>query len=101
MAGKGIDTGAIERRRNFTLLVLAAICMYLVIVSVSLRLKLREQQKELAYINEQIEIAKLENDELRRVLAGNQEEYMERIAREKLGYAAVGERVYEDISGTD
>ena len=48
---------------------------------------------------EAIEVAKQENDELVRVLNGGEEEVIERIAREKLGYAAIGERVFEDISG--
>ena len=46
-----------------------------------------------------IELAKQENDELVRILNGTDEEVIERIAREKLGYAAVGERVFEDIYG--
>ncbi len=89
------------RRRRWLLTAMAAVAVYFLIVSLSLRLRLREQQKELAVIMEQIEIAREENDELSRMLSGGEAEYIERIAREKLGYAAIGERVYEDISGND
>jgi cell division protein DivIC len=89
------------RRRRWLLAAMAAVAVYFLIVSLSLRLRLREQQKELAVIMEQIEIAREENDELSRMLSGGEAEYIERIAREKLGYAAIGERVYEDISGID
>ena len=92
---------ALARRRRWLLAAMTAIVVYFLIVSVSLRLRLREQQKELSFIMEQIEIAKEENDELSRMLSGGEAEYIERIAREKLGYAAIGERVYEDISGID
>lgn len=90
-----------KRRRELILLVLMFLFVYLLIVSVSLRLRLREQKKELVVINEQIEEARIENDELTRIMQGTEDEYIERIAREKLGYAAVGDRVYEDISGVD
>ena len=89
------------KRRRWLLAAMAAVAVYFLIVSVSLRLRLRQQQKELAVIMEQIEIAREENDELSRMLSGGEAEYIERIAREKLGYAAIGERVYEDISGID
>ena len=39
------------------------------------------------------------NELARVVLGGGEAEYIERIAREKLGYAAADERVFEDIAG--
>ena len=88
-------------RRSIILWAMTFLCIYLAITVISVQLRVREQQAQLDAIIEQIEIAKQENDELARVLAGDQDEYIERIAREKLGYAAVGERVFEDIAGID
>ncbi|MBQ2084963.1 MAG: septum formation initiator family protein [Oscillospiraceae bacterium] len=93
-------TGYINRRR-FILILLSLFCVYLLINVVSIRVRLYEQKQQLNLITEQIEIAQLENDELRHMMSGTEAEYIERIAREKLGYAAVDERVYEDITGID
>ena len=87
------------RRRNLVLWVLGFMCLYLLFDIISIRIRLSAEQKELDYICEQIEIAQEENDELVRMMSGDKDEYIERIAREKLGYAAVDERVFEDVSG--
>ena len=39
------------------------------------------------------------NDELARVLEGDEDEINERVARDTYGYAAPNERVFVDISG--
>lgn len=93
-------TGYINRRRVI-LLLLSIFCIYLLINVISIRVRLYKQKQQLNLIMEQIEIAQRENDELRHMLSGSEEEYIERIAREKLGYAAVDERVFEDITGID
>ena len=87
------------RRRKAVLTALSFECLYLAISVVSVQIKLRGQQMELQRIQQQIELARQENDELVRILNGGEAEYIERIAREKLGYAAVDERVFEDIAG--
>ena len=86
-------------RRKAVLLVLAAACVYFSIAVISVRWRLHQQEEKLAAVMEQIQLANQENDELIRILNGTDEEVIERIAREKLGYAAVGERVFEDIYG--
>ena len=41
-----------------------------------------------------------QNTELERLISsGGEDEYMERIARDRLGYAAPGERIFIDMSG--
>lgn len=86
-------------RRRFILFLMALFCVYLAINVVSIRVRLYKQRQQLALIEQQIEIAEKENDELKHMMSGTEAEYIERIAREKLGYAAVGEEVYEDITG--
>ena len=90
---------ALMRRRKAVLTALSFVCLYLAISVISVQIKLRGQQMELQRIQQQIELARQENDELVRILNGGEAEYIERIAREKLGYAAVDERVFEDIAG--
>ena len=87
---------AYVNRRKFILF-----CVYLLINVISIRVRLYKQRQQLALIEQQIEVAQKENDELRHMLSGTEEEFLERIAREKLGYAAVDEKVYEDITGID
>ena len=86
-------------RRRLVLMVMSGLCIYLAFNVVLVRWRLHKQQEQLQAVLEAIEIAKQENDELVRVMNGGEEEVIERIAREKLGYAAIGERVFEDISG--
>ncbi len=88
-------------RRRMILAVLAVMCVYLSFNVILVRWRLHKQQEQLEAVIEAIEVAREENDELVRVLNGGEEEVIERIAREKLGYAAVGERVFEDISGIE
>lgn len=88
-----------EFRRKVVLTILSVVCVYLLIAVISVRWRLHQQEEKLAAVMSDIELAKQENDELVRILNGTDEEVIERIAREKLGYAAVGERVFEDIYG--
>ena len=82
------------------LFVCTLICIYFVFSIVSIQIEIYKEKQKLEEIVEQINAAQLENDELARVvLGGGEAEYIERIAREKLGYAAADERVFEDIAG--
>ena len=90
------------RRHKLALFAVAMLCVCLVFSIVNTQLEIYKQKKALAELMEKINETQLENDELSRVVYGEDEEaYIERVAREKLGYAAVGERVFEDVSGTD
>lgn len=88
-------------RRKVVLSVLSFSCIYLVVAVISVRWRLHQQEQKLEAVEAEIAVARQENDELVRILNGSDEEIIERIAREKLGYAAVGERVFEDIYGFD
>ena len=89
------------RRRNLVLLVCTLICAYFLVSIISIQIDIYREKQKLSSILEQINAAQLENDELARVvLGGGEAEYIERIAREKLGYAAADERVFEDVSGS-
>ena len=77
-----------------------AFCIYLVVVSVQLMFQIREKRQELNDKNKLITLQEQENMELSRFLTeGNDEDYIENYAREKLGLARPEERVYRNIGG--
>jgi len=78
---------------NFVLIML---CIYFAYSILSTQIQVYKERKALEEVNRQIEEAQLENDEMMRILSGGQEQYIERIAREKLGYAEPGEIVVKD-----
>ena len=58
------------------------------------------KQKELQDLEAQLEQQQQQNDELERVLeSGSELEIIERVARDKLGYAKPNERVFIDVTG--
>jgi cell division protein FtsB len=90
-----------QKRRNS--LILFALFFTLVGVSWGSHAKLRkefsEKQEQADALKQQVEEQKLENAELERLLeSGSEEEYIERIARDLLGFVRLGERVYSDIA---
>ena len=99
-----LDAKAVQAkqfRRRVILSVLSFACIYFIVAVISVRWRLHQQEQKLEAVEAEIAVARQENDELVRILNGSDEEIIERIAREKLGYAAVGERVFEDIYGFD
>ena len=58
------------------------------------------KRQELAALQAQIEQQQQQNQELERVLgSGSDLEIIERVARDKLGYAKPNERVFVDVTG--
>ena len=88
------------RARRLLCLVLAAFCLYFVYNIISIRVNLSREKQSLEILNRQIFEQRLLNEELERIVYSDGEyDYIERIAREKLGYAAIDERIFVDISG--
>ncbi len=84
---------------NFILkMVILVLCIVLVAYFVKTRMEITAIQNELADLEEQIETQKLINKDARLALRED-ENYMERAAREKLDYAHPEERVFVDVSG--
>lgn len=78
-------------------LLVAAVWSAFTIVSV--QLKIMAKESEMAELQQQIEVQKLENRQIQDVLdSGDDAEYIARIAREKLGYITPGQKVFVDIS---
>ena len=81
---------------------IAAVCVlaYVGVSFVQLQVDLGRKRTELASLEQQVEDQLLENQELQALLDMRQdEEYIERVARDRLDYAYPDEKVYIDISG--
>ena len=77
----------------------AVFAVYAAFTLVSLQLQIAEKKEEQALLQAQIEEQELRNAEIKALLESeNSEDYVARIAREKLGYISPGERVFVDIS---
>ncbi len=64
------------------------------------QVEIASKRQELEAVQAQLDAQIAENTELQRVLeSGTEEEIIERIARDNLGYAKPGERVFVDTSG--
>ena len=74
--------------------------VYLMVSFVNGQLQVADKQRELDTVQAQLEQQNVKNAELSRLMeSGDEDAYVERIAREKLGYARPNERVFVDISG--
>lgn len=81
-------------------LILAGLMISLVVSIISGQMQVAAKQRELAEITEKLELQSETNAELERLMeSGDEDAYVERVAREKLGYARPDERVFVDISG--
>ena len=75
----------------------AALVCYFVIALISLQSDIKEQKEQIADINAQADAQSAYNRELNNLLNdSNLDSYVERIAREELGYVFPDERVYYD-----
>ena len=63
-------------------------------------MQISSKRQELEAVQAQLESQQQQNDELSRVLeSGTALEIIERVARDKLGYAKPNERVFVDVTG--
>ena len=75
----------------------AALVCYFVIALIGLQSEIREQKEQIADINAQADVQSADNRELNNLLNDSDlDSYVERIAREELGYVFPNERVYYD-----
>lgn len=72
----------------------------LAVYFVKTRLDIVEMQEQLEEMHQQVELQRLKNKEAELSLRED-DETMERAAREKLDYAHPDERIFVDISGTN
>ncbi|MCI5893569.1 MAG: septum formation initiator family protein [Clostridiales bacterium] len=76
-------------------------CVYFICVTVGQQHTINAKQKEIDEINSQIVSANRETESLKSELESvNEPEYLERMAREKLGLVKPNERVYIDANSS-
>ena len=83
----------------FTKVLVVGFAGYATFAMVSLQMQISQKKEEQAQLQAQVEEQALGNAETKALLeSDNSDEYVARIAREKLGYVSPGERVFVDIS---
>lgn len=85
------------------LLKLAALCVvvYVAFSVISLQIELSEKKRTLAKLEAQRDALSLANQETSELIEkSDQNEFVERIAREYFGFAYPNEHIYIDISGS-
>ena len=97
------DAMARKRKHRSSWLTRLAVLGFAVYVTVSLigmQVEVTSKRRELLALQQNVEQQKLINAETERMLDGeNDKEYIERIARDKLGYAYPDEKIFIDRSG--
>lgn len=93
-----------RKKRGLTGLLLraAAVCLgvYLIVGIVVNQVSISSKEQALDSVRQRLAQQQAENEELSRVLeGGSEEEIVERVARDRLGYARPDERVFVDVNG--
>lgn len=89
-----------KRKHSFTLTVcfIAALIAFSILL-ISINRQIGESRAQLAQVQAQRDSLAAENAQLQNeVDSGSQDDYIERIAREKYGYIKPGDRVYQDVA---
>ncbi|MEG0485183.1 MAG: septum formation initiator family protein [Oscillospiraceae bacterium] len=74
--------------------------LYLVVSLITTQVEIVANRNQLLSVHQEIETQKAQNTEIKRVLeTSSEDELIERIARDRLGYARPDERVFVDMSG--
>ncbi len=91
-----------QENKKFSFILLIGLLLavgYFAISIINVNMDIKSRKKEVTKLNAQYEEQLAENARLQAVAdGGNQDEYVERVAREKLGYVKPGEKVYYNIT---
>ncbi len=101
---KVIEKPKKKRKLRYILLYLAAIgfVFYAVITIINQNVKIAEKRAELSEIQQHINVVEIESNYLERVRnfkGAELSEYMEKKAKEDLGYVSDGERIFINVAG--
>ncbi|WP_283245786.1 FtsB family cell division protein [Ligaoa zhengdingensis] len=91
-----------EKRNDKARLLKFAVCVfvvYVVYMLVQQQFDIKSREQELIAVQQQVEDKRLENKEIERLLESDNEQYVERLAKDEYGYAYPDETVYIDTSG--
>ena len=101
---KVIEKPKKKRKLRYILLYLAAIgfVFYAIITIINQNVKIAEKKAELSEIQQHINVVEIESNYLERVrnFKGTElADYMEKKAKEELGYVSDGERIFINVAG--
>ena len=93
-----------RRKKRYILLYLAAIgfAFYAVITIINQSVKIAEKKAELSELQQEINVVEIQSQYLEKVrgYTGQQRsDYIEKIAKEDLGYVGEGERIFINVAG--
>ncbi|MBP8856307.1 MAG: septum formation initiator family protein [Oscillospiraceae bacterium] len=92
-----------QKTKLTTVLLRLGVCvigLYLVVSLITTQVEIVAGRNQFNAVLAEIETQKAQNTEIQRVLeSSTEEELVERIARDKLGYARPDERIFMDMSG--
>ena len=90
-----------KRRFKGSYILLAAalvLAWYLTMSFINAGVQIHRKEKELEEVSQQVELQQEENARLQAVIDGDQGDYMEKIAREELGYGKLGEKFFYNVT---
>lgn len=90
------------KKRRKSLILKLAVCAFAVYIAATLvyqTMQIRKGTVELNTIKTQLTDQQKENADTKRLLSESDEQFMENVAREDLGYAKPNERIFVDASG--
>ncbi len=91
-----------KNRSLFLRLAVIAFGVYILYALVSFQVDITKKREELETAKEEYNRQQIENEELQRTLdTYGTNDFIESMARDKLGYAYSDEHFYVDVSGTD
>lgn len=86
---------------RYATLIWAALAVWAVYIFITQQISLHEQNAEISEINKNIKIEQKKNEELTETLdTVDSDEYVEKVARENLGYTMPNEQVFVDSTKT-
>lgn len=93
--------GAKRQKSIIFRIIILVFAIYTVTSLTTLQIRLIETKNELNSITSQIEQKEIKNQELQRLLEnGTEKDFIERAARDRLGYVYADEVVYTDVTGS-
>ena len=99
ICGRGRET---MKKRRKSIILRLAVCAFAVYIAATLIvqvIQIRNDSSKLALLKTQIAEQQDQNARTKRILAQNDAQFMESVARDDLGYAKPSERIYVDASG--
>lgn len=100
MCAKGRKVNHMKSTSVLFKVFMACFVCYAVYTLVTLGIAIMNKETAIRELQEQIEMQKIENDELKDMVEnGVSQDYIEKIAREKLGLAYPNERIFVDSEG--